>query len=81
MLKADKTDVVDLSSTQAVRGNKTFMNACYVNSTPTNGKGNTNKEYVDTKLALKADKLVVPINASIHTSTTINERVVKVVYK
>ena len=55
-LKANQTDVVDLSSTQAVRGNKTFMNACYVNTTPTNGKGITNKEYVDTNLALKADK-------------------------
>ena len=79
--KADKTDVVDLSTTQAVRGNKTFMNACYVNNAPTNGKGIANKEYVDTNLALKADKLVVPINASIDTSTTINDRVVKVVYK
>ena len=57
------------------------MNACYVNNAPTNGKGITNKEYVDTNLALKADKLVVPINASIDTSVTINDRVVKTIFK
>ena len=80
-LKATQSDVVDLWSTQAGIGNKTFMNACYVNNAPTNGKGITNKEYVDTNLALKADKLVVPINASIDTSVTINDRVVKTIFK
>ena len=49
--------------------------------TPITNKSAANKEYVDTNLALKADKLVVPINASADTSTTINDRVVKVVYK
>ena len=90
-INADKTDVVDLSSTQTVRGNKTFMNACYVNTTPTNGKGIANKEYVDTELALKASlvdgKLDVPNNGGIKTtqniellSTSLNKQnIVKIV--
>ena len=68
--KADKTDVVDLSSTQAVRGNKTFMNACYVNNAPTNGKGIANKEYVDGKTLTNVDTLIKSATTTIPSLTT-----------
>ena len=69
-LKANQTDVVDLSSTQAVRGNKTFMNACYVNNAPTNGKGIANKEYVDGKTLTNVDTLIKSATTTIPSLTT-----------
>ena len=69
-LKANQTDVVDLSTTQAVRGNKTFMNACYVNNAPTNGKGIANKEYVDGKTLTNVDTLIKSATTTIPSLTT-----------
>ena len=78
---------VTLDTFQEITGEKDFKKAAsfygnlYCFNDPADKYGVINKENLDTNLALKADKLVVPINASADTSTTINDRVVKTIFK